>query len=155
VAKVIRITWDDAAVRAACANPSSGLGRALETLAGHLQSEMKLRCPVAPSDRSSSGNGRWPARRSGTLRSSIEKFHQPDGSWLVGPTDKTPSGEWLGPMIENGTPPHSIDSLGDWPLRNPDTGQVFGPHVDHPGTRPQPFIRPAAEAMAGYRITVR
>jgi hypothetical protein len=151
----IRITWDDAAVRAECANTSSALGRALETMAGHLQSEMKLRCPVSPAGRSESGGGRWPARSSGTLRASIEKFHQPDGSWLVGPTDKTPSGEYLGALIENGTPAHSIDSTGPWPLRNPDTGAVFGPHVDHPGTRPQPFIRPAAESMQGYRITAR
>jgi hypothetical protein len=152
MAKVISITWDEAAVRAECASPTSGIGRALETLAGHLQSEMKRRCPVSPHGRSESGGGRWPARSSGTLRSSIEKFRQPDGSWLVGPTDKTASGEFLGPMLERGTPPHSIDSTGPWPLRNPDSGQVFGPHVDHPGTRAQPFIVPAAEAMHGYQV---
>jgi hypothetical protein len=155
VAGNIRITWDDAAIRAACASPSSQIGRAMETLAGHLQSEMKRRCPVSPAGRSESGQGRWPARKSGTLRSSIERFRQPDGSWLVGPTDKTESGEFLGPMIERGTGPHGIDSRGAWPLRNPDSGQVFGPHVDHPGTRPQPFIAPAAEAMHGYRIVLR
>jgi hypothetical protein len=152
VAEVLRITWDEAAIRADCANSSSAVGRALENLAGHLQSEMKRRCPVSPAGRSESGGGRWPARQSGTLRASIEKFHQPDGSWLVGPTDQTPSGEFLGPLLEQGTRPHSIDSLGPWPLRNPDTGQVFGPHVDHPGTSPQPFIKPAAEAMEGYKV---
>ena len=151
----IRITWDDAAIRADCASPSSAVGRALETLAGHLQSEMKRRCPVSPEDRLESGQGRWPARRTGTLRASIEKFRQPDGSWLVGPTDKLPDGTFLGILLERGTEPHSIDSLGDWPLRNPNTGQVFGDHVDHPGTRAQPFIAPAAESLQGYRVEAR
>lgn len=148
----IRITWDDAAIRADTASESSAIGRALETLAGHLQTEMKQRCPVSPAGRSESGGGRWPARQSGTLRSSIEKERQPDGSWLVGPTDKTESGEWLGILVEKGTPPHSIDARGPYPLRSPDSGATFGPHVDHPGTRPQPFIAPAAESLAGYRV---
>lgn len=149
----IRITWDEAAVRADCASPNTAVGRAMETLAGHLQSEMKRRCPVSPHGRPESGRGRWPARQSGTLRNSIVKVRQPDGSWLVGPTDKTEDGQFLGPLLERGTPAHPIDSRGPWPMRNPDTGQVFGPHVDHPGTRPQPFIRPAAEAMHGYKVT--
>lgn len=151
----IRITWDENAIKLACASPSHPIGRAMETMAGRLVTEMKARCPVSRDGRSASGGGRWPARRSGQLRSSIQKFRQPDGSWLVGPTDKLPDGTFLGELIEKGTPPHAIDSLGPWPLRNPDTGQVFGPHVDHPGTSPHPFIAPAARAMNGYRIDVR
>lgn len=45
--------------------------------------------------------------------------------------------------VEFGTRPHSIDSHGDYPLRSK-TGQAFGRHVNHPGTAPQPFMRPAA-----------
>ena len=150
----IHVTWDEAAIRADCETESSAIGHGMSMLADQLVLAMKQLCPVSPGGRSASGGGRWPARSSGTLRSSIQKFRQGDGSWLVGPTDTTPSGELLGPMIERGTPPHSIDSHGPWPLRNPDTGQVFGPHVNHPGTSPQPFIAPAAESMAGVRIVV-
>ena len=45
--------------------------------------------------------------------------------------------------VEEGTRPHIIRSKGDYPLRNRKTGQVFGPVVHHPGTHPQPFLRPA------------
>ncbi len=44
---------------------------------------------------------------------------------------------------EYGSPPHIIRSHGDWPLRNRETGEVFGPIVHHPGTPAQPFLRPA------------
>lgn len=45
--------------------------------------------------------------------------------------------------VEEGTRPHIIRSHGDYPLRNRRTGQVFGRVVHHPGTHPQPFLRPA------------
>lgn len=44
---------------------------------------------------------------------------------------------------EYGTDPHVIESTGPWPLRNPETGQVFGRRVNHPGNAPQPYLRPA------------
>jgi hypothetical protein len=43
--------------------------------------------------------------------------------------------------VECGTDPHPIDSHGPWPLRSR-SGQVFGRHVNHPGTHAQPFLRP-------------
>lgn len=46
-------------------------------------------------------------------------------------------------VTEQGSRPHSIDSHGNYPLRNRATGQVFGRHVNHPGTKAQPFLRPA------------
>jgi hypothetical protein len=44
---------------------------------------------------------------------------------------------------ELGSRPHLIESHGDYPLRNRETGQVFGRVVHHPGTLAQPFLRPA------------
>lgn len=44
---------------------------------------------------------------------------------------------------EYGTDPHVIESTGDWPLRNKETGQVFGRRVNHPGNAAQPYLRPA------------
>ena len=45
--------------------------------------------------------------------------------------------------VEMGSRPHVIRSHGPWPLRNRETGQVFGQVVHHPGTKAQPFMRPA------------
>jgi hypothetical protein len=153
----IRITWDQTAIRLDCTSESSPIGRAMSTIADRLVNEMKARCPVSPRGRSSSAQGRWPARKSGQLRNSIRKVKgaSMDQVWLVGPTDTLEDGTFLGELIEKGTPPHDINSRGPWPLRNPDTGQVFGPHVRHPGTSAQPFIAPAARAMQGYRVDIR
>lgn len=148
----VEIVWDDAAIKLSAVSPSGAIAQGMELLAGELVNEMKRRCPVAPQDRPATR--RWPARRSGTLRSSIRRFRQPDGNYIVGPTDRTASGDFLGPMIERGTGPHSIDALGPWSLHNVITGQYFGPHVDHPGTPAHPFIAPAAEALSGRRIVI-
>jgi hypothetical protein len=44
---------------------------------------------------------------------------------------------------EYGTDPHVIESTGKWPLRNKETGEVFGRVVNHPGNEAQPYLRPA------------
>jgi hypothetical protein len=133
----VTVVWDDAAVKIMCEDEHSVVGQAMSRLADGVVLSMKYRCPVSPV---SSG-------RSGTLRSSIMKFRQVDGSYLIGPTALTDDGTPLGPLVNNGTPPHAIDSKGPWPLRNRATGQVFGPHVNHPGTRPQPFITESAHDL--------
>lgn len=53
------------------------------------------------------------------------------------------TGAPIGLFVEVGTRPHVIESHGDYPLRNRETGQVFGKRVNHPGTDPQPHLRPA------------
>jgi hypothetical protein len=45
--------------------------------------------------------------------------------------------------VEYGSRPHIIRSHGNYPLRNRETGDVFGRIVHHPGTPAQPFLRPA------------
>lgn len=45
--------------------------------------------------------------------------------------------------VTHGTRPHIIRSTGPWPLRNRETGQVFGPVVHHPGTKPNPYMQRA------------
>ena len=61
----------------------------------------------------------------------------------VGTDARTPDGKPYPLFVEYGTPPHVIESHGDYPLRNAATGQVFGRRVQHPGTSPQPFLRPS------------
>lgn len=51
--------------------------------------------------------------------------------------------------VELGTAPHEIDAQGPWSLWNPVTNEYFGPHVHHPGTRPQPYLRTALYQVRG------
>src|SRR5262249_39040616 len=127
----VRVTFDEHAISLLARDP--GVQAFMDRLAGELVNEMKRRCPVSPVGR---------LHRSGTLRSSIHAFRQGDGSILVGPT-----ADYAGYVIE-GTPPHIIRSHGPWPLRNRETGAVYGPVVHHPGTRSQPFVWEALQAVA-------
>lgn len=42
--------------------------------------------------------------------------------------------------VVRGTRPHTIRAHGPWPLRNRETGQIFGPVVNHPGTKANNFM---------------
>jgi hypothetical protein len=180
----VSITYDDAAVRLDIQRPGGPVDRAMSQLADGVVLSMKYRAPVyhgPPRTGPAPGHPRQVARASGTLRASIRKFRQGDGSWLVGPTD-TVGPPWgpprlLGPMIEHGTPPHDIRSRGPWPLYSTATRRTYGrPEtrqardelgrfgagrelsgwvVHHPGTRPHPFIAPAARDLNGRRIDIR
>ncbi|MGI5171873.1 hypothetical protein ACQEU3_46780 [Spirillospora sp. CA-253888] len=102
----------------------------------------KRLCPTSPR-----GSG---DRGSGYLRSSIGWDVGKDARGLyvdVKATARTPDGKSYGLFVEYGTAPHVIESKGDYPLRNRKTGQVFGRRVQHPGTAPQPFLRPALQEM--------
>jgi hypothetical protein len=152
----VHVVWDDAAAKLFCEVDGGSVAHAMSRLADGLVLSMKYHCPVytGPPRGPVPGHPRQVARRSGTLRSSIRKFRQPDGSYLIGPTDVTASGELLGPMIEDGTPPHDIDSTGPWPLYSAATNTYFGRHVHHPGTRPHPFIAPAAAELNGVTLLI-
>ena len=141
----VAVTWDDAAIRLAARDRTGPVGAGLSMVSDFAVKEMKRRCPVSPAG---------PLHRSGELRASIKAVPQPDGSVVIGPTKKTDDGQDLGTLIVQGTPAHIIRSKGPWPLRNRETGQVFGPVVHHPGTRPNDFIRPTAAALDGKRFTI-
>ncbi len=75
-------------------------------------------------------------KKTGELAKSIE-FHLWVHSLIV--AAHAPYAAW----VELGTRPHAIDAHGPYSLHNAETGQYFGPHVNHPGTRPEPYLRPA------------
>jgi hypothetical protein len=127
----IRVVIDDHAVKLLADHPA--VRAAIDRTQGELVNEMKRRCPVSPV-----GSG----HETGHLRSSIRAFRQGDGSIIIGPT-----ADYARYVIE-GTPPHEIRSHGPWPLRNRETGRVFGPVVHHPGTQANPFVREAATEVA-------
>lgn len=74
----------------------------------------------------------------GNLRGSIGYGQVGVGHYLVG----TPVE--YGPHVEYGTSAHTIEANGDEPLRFQVDGQwVSKWSVNHPGTRAQPYLRPA------------
>lgn len=44
------------------------------------------------------------------------------------------------PYVEFGTAPHIITAVNARVLANPQTGDIFGPVVHHPGTKANPFM---------------
>lgn len=128
--------WDDAVV-----NDLDEVDVRITALRDRLAAEavqtMKFLCPVSPVGS---------RHRSGNLRSSIHAVRGGNGSarWVdIGPTAD------YAPYVNNDTVPHIIESHGPWPLRNRETGQVFGRIVHHPGTRGQHFVERTAETFEG------
>lgn len=94
-------------------------------------------------------------RPAGYARDSIGTFRGRDsiGFYIdVGATATTPDGVSYPAILDAGSKPHVITSHGDYPLRNPNTGQVFGHSVNHPGTRPTYWCRNSIFALAGRRL---
>ena len=153
----VRIVFDQGAITL-LARDDANVAAAMEYLSGVVLLEMKARAPVSPvqpvyaTKGATVPGGRrfagdFPLRPSGFLRSSCRRVREADGGYIIGPT--APYALW----VNNGTPPHVIESTGPWPLRNRATGQVFGRIVHHPGTSPQPFIVESLQAIAGAVVS--
>jgi len=82
----------------------------------------------------------------GELRGSIRE------AWSGGTVGRVYVGTDHWAPTEYGSRAHRIESHGPWPLRNKETGQVFGRVVNHPGTPEQPFMRPALYRRRPIRI---
>lgn len=132
----VTVVWDSAVVRSL--SQDADVRALMDRLAAFAVQAMKRHTPVSPVG---------PLHRSGNLRSSVHSERQPDGTVLVGPSAD------YGKYVNDGTPPHLIESHGDYPLRNRETGQVFGRVVHHPGTRAQPFIQQTAGDINGITIS--
>jgi hypothetical protein len=152
----IVIKFDSAAIRAMAGSP--GVQAGMDRLAGLAVNAVKREAPVSkvqpiyatrgatvPGGTRHAGDA--PLRPSGYLRSSVHAFRLGDDR-LIGPVAP------YGGFVVEGTPAHSIDSTGPWPLRNRATGQVFGPHVNHPGTAPNDFITRGVQTVALARLVI-
>ena len=136
------IQWDDRELDKLLNSPEGPVGRDLSRRGTVGAQTAKTLCPVSPAG--SDG------RPSGYARSQIgwELGRDRIGLYVdVKNPAQTRDGKPLGLFIEVGTAPHDIVSHGDYPLRNRRTGQVFGRKVRHPGTHPQPHLRPALDVM--------
>lgn len=70
----------------------------------------------------------------------------------IGSDATTPEGFPYPVVLDRGSGPHTITAHGNYPLRNPRTGQVFGKTVHHPGTRPTYWCTGSVEVLRGMRL---
>lgn len=129
--------WNDAEYEKLVHGPDGPTARMLQRVGETVTQGAKRRAATSPDG--SHGRG------SGYMRSNIGWRLGRDTSGLyvdVESTARTPEGAYYGLFVEVGTGPHIIASHGDYPLRDKH-GNVFGRVVHHPGTRAQPYLRPA------------
>lgn len=138
-----RIIWDDSELNRLLNSEHGPVAQYLVRVGEVGTQGAKRRAPVSPDG---SNN-----RPSGYMRSKI--------GWVIG-TDsqglyvdiqspaQTPEGYPYGLGVEVGTAAHVIRSKGPYPLRDKH-GRVFGRVVQHPGTNPQPYLRPAMDDIRG------
>jgi len=134
-----RIEWNSQELNRILNSEGGPVGRFMARVGEVGTQGAKRRAPVSPDG----SNG----RPSGYMRSKI--------GWIVGidaeglyvdiqSPAETPEGYPYGLGVEVGTAAHVIRSKGPYPLRDKH-GHVFGPEVHHPGTDPQPYLRPALD----------
>lgn len=116
---------------------------AMDAAAVIVAAGQKRRIPV--SQGGSSGRPAGYARD----RIHVERGRDAEGPYRdVGSDAETPDGYPYPLGLELGTPPHTITSHGDYPLRDKH-GHVFGRTVDHPGNPPFPWCRAALGDLVG------
>jgi hypothetical protein len=134
-----RIVWNDAELDELLNGINGPTARKLQSYAEIVTQGAKRRAATSPDG----SHG----RPSGYMRSSIGWRIEKDSRGLVAiveATATTPDGDPYPLFVELGTAPHIIESHGDYPLRDK-YGNVYGKRVQHPGTSPQPFLRPALD----------
>jgi hypothetical protein len=139
-----RFVWDEQELRRLLQSDNGPVARYMMRAGEVVSQGAKRRAPVSPDG----SNG----RPSGYGRSQIgwEIGTDSEGLYVdVTSPATTPDGYPYMYGVEVGTAAHIIRSKGPYPLRNRKTGQVFGPVVHHPGTDPQPYLRPALDDLRG------
>lgn len=147
----VRVDVDEAALARFLNNEGNGFAfRAIHEATEVVLQGAKRRCPTSPSGSTDPETG--VSHPSGWLRSSIQGRVIEAGSGWVGIVG---TGVSYARMVEFGTKPHVIRAVHAHVLANTRTGDVFGPVVHHPGTRAQPFLRPALDDLKGKTFGYR
>lgn len=138
-----RVVWNDDEVDRLLHSESGPTARKLQGYAEVVTQGAKRRAATSP-------DGSY-GRPSGYMRSGIGWRILTDAGGLVARVEApatTPDGFPYPMVVELGSKAHEIKSHGPYPLRNK-YGTVFGNRVWHPGTEPQPFLRPALDDIRG------
>lgn len=124
---------------------------ALRAGAGPIRTDARARAPVGPT---SSENARIYGGYPGALRDSIRVTTKTRGgkviaSVVAGGKGKNGADVYYAHFVEFGTSPHSIVPQTRRALS---IGGLFVESVEHPGARPQPFMRPALDGQAQQAV---
>lgn len=76
-----------------------------------------------------------------SITSSVAKVRPAAGTITYWVYPNRAKGGWYGHMVELGTKAHRIPKSGDMTLRI--GNNIFTGHIDHPGAKARPFLRPA------------
>lgn len=138
-----RIEWDSGELNRLLRSTSGPVARYLARVGEVVTQGAKRRSPVSPDG----SHG----RPSGYGRSKIGWQIEEDSEGLyvdvISPAE-TSTGYPYMLGVEVGTAAHTITSHGPYPLKDK-KGNVFGRSVRHPGTDPQPYLRPALDDARG------
>ncbi len=63
-------------------------------------------------------------------------------------------GDGIAGMLVTGTSSHAIDAHGPYSLHSAETGEYFGPHVNHPGTAADDYLDRAIEMEGDHSADV-
>lgn len=138
------IRWNAREAERLLNSQAGPVGRDLARKGQRVETEQRRTAPVSPD-----GSHGRPA---GYLRDrTYSRLGRDERGLLcdIGTDATTPDGFPYPLAQELGARPHVIESHGDYPLRNPKTGQVFGRRVQHPGNPPQPWLRPSLDVLRG------
>src|ERR1700733_3276861 len=113
-----------------------------EKLGPDITADAQRYAPVGPSRGYDPAHSRTPPHEGGELKESIS-YHVNDDGVLVVRADAP-----YAAYVETGTHPHPITAHGPWSLWSPEEGYL-GHEVNHPGTKPQPFLRKAIDQRRG------
>ena len=140
----VRLRFSEAEIRAFLQDPAGPVANLMKHLGG--RAAVYARAKVRKSTRYTPGkHGRGGGFPPGYTESTIADYLHAIGS-------ETPWAEvaasGAAQFLEHGTKRHTIESTGPWSLSNYATG-YFGPVVDHPGSRPYPFLMESLWALQG------
>lgn len=144
MARGIRARFSEFEIRRFLNDPAGPLARVLQDLGG--RAAVYARAKVRKKAPGQSGKkGRGGGFPTGYTASTVHDYLHAAGSTTPW-EELSASGAAI--FLEKGTKRHDIDALGPWSLSNAATG-YFGPHVDHPGMRPYPFLMESLWALQG------
>lgn len=142
-----RVVMDNAALQRFLSSPDGPAMREVAKRAQRVKEEARARAPVSDPSKQLTSRGQAQHMRDTIVTRIHADAEGP--AWLVG-TDRDYAG-----YVHDGTPPHVIVPVRAKVLRFTTQGRVvFARRVNHPGTRPNPFLTDAARAL-GLKVRRR
>lgn len=145
MARIIKVRFSEAEIRAFLNDPLGPLAHLMQELGGRAavfaRAKVRKRSTGSPGKSGRPGNSAPPGATAASIATALHAAG-----------DRLPwvevSGGWATFYLEKGTKAHKIDALGPYSLSNMGTG-YFGPHVNHPGARPYPYLMESLWSLQG------